>query len=166
LAHKELATRKLLKFLHTLGAVGLMGAMASLLVFLSSAPPPTSLVAYASIRGAMGAIATWIFFPSLGITLIAGLLAIAFNRAYIDAGWAWVKAASGLLVFESGFIGVLGPMQEEAKRSTGALAGQIDPATLGRSLSAERNTLWILLAIATLNVMLGVWRPRLGRRRD
>ncbi len=146
-----------------MGAIGLMGAMASLLVLLSLAPPPTSLAGYAVIRGAMGAIATWIFFPSLGLTLIAGLLAIGLNRGYHNAGWAWAKAATGILIFESGFVGVLGPMQQEADQSARALAGQVDPATLAGSLGPERNTLWVLLAVATANVVLGIWRPRLTR---
>lgn len=158
--------RYLLKFLHTIGAIGLMGAMASLLVLLSFIPPSTSLAEYASFRGAMGFIATWIFFPSLGLTLIAGLTAIAYSRAYHNAGWAWAKALSGILLFESGFVGVLGPMQQEAERSAAALAGKADPATLAASLSAERNTLWILLAVATFNVAFGVWRPRLTRLPD
>ncbi|NEU13886.1 hypothetical protein G3T14_17385 [Methylobacterium sp. BTF04] len=157
--------RRLLKFLHTMGAIGLMGAMASLLVLLSMAPPPTSLAGYALIRGAMSMIATWIFFPSLGVTLVAGLLAIAANRGFHSAGWVWLKAATGILVFESGFVGVLGPMQQEAELSARALAGEISPQILAETLGPERNTLWVLLAIATANVVLGVWRPRLIRRR-
>ena len=53
--------RRFLKFLHTMGAVGLLGAMASLLVLLSVAPPRTSLAGYAAVRGAMGAICSWLF---------------------------------------------------------------------------------------------------------
>ncbi|MDP4026518.1 hypothetical protein Q8W71_28275 [Methylobacterium sp. NEAU 140] len=156
--------RRLLKFLHTMGAIGLMGAMACLLVLLAAAPAPTaSLAGYALVRGAMGTIATWIFFPSLALTLIAGLLSIALTRAYLNAGWAWLKAATGVLVFEAGFVNVLGPMQQEAERSARALAGSLDPGTLARSLGAERGTLWVLLAIATANVVLGIWRPRLVR---
>ncbi|KAB1073005.1 hypothetical protein [Methylobacterium planeticum] len=155
--------RRFLKFLHTMGAIGLMGAMACLLVMLALAPPPTSLAEYALMRGTMGAVATWIFFPSLGLTLIAGLLAIGLHRGFHDAGWAWLKAATGILVFESGFVGVLGPMQQEADLSAGAVLGRVDPATLAGSLAAERNTLWVLLAIATANVVLGIWRPRLTR---
>ncbi len=157
--------RRLLKFLHTMGAIGLMGAMASLLVLLSLVPPPGELAGYALIRGAMGAIATCVFLPALALTLLAGLLAIAFNRAFHNAGWALLKLATGILVFEGGFVGVQGPMQEEANRSAAALAGQVDPATLAQSLGPERGTLWVLLAVATLNVVLGVWRPRLIRRR-
>ena len=149
-----------------MGAIGLMGAMASLLVLLSVTPAPSSLAAYALLRGAMGAIATWVFFPSLGLTLVAGLLAIALNRGFHGAGWAWAKLATGILMFESGFVGVLGPMQREAEQSARALAGQIDTATLAGSLGAERGTLWVLLAVATANVVLGIWRPRPTRLPD
>ena len=158
--------RRLLKFLHTLGAIGLMGSMASLLVLVSVVPPAASLAEYAAFRGAMGSIATWIFFPSLGLTLISGLAAIAYSKAYHNAGWAWAKALSGILLFESGFVGVLGPMQQEAKRSAAALAGKANPTTLAASLSAERNTLLILLAVAAFNVAFGIWRPRLTRLPD
>jgi hypothetical protein len=143
-----------------------MGSMATLLVLLSVLPPSSSLAEYASFRAAMGSIATWILFPSLGVTLISGLIAIAYSRAYHSAGWAWAKALSGILLFESGFVGVLGPMQEEARRSAAALAGQVDPATLAASLTAERNTLWILIAVAAFNVAFGIWRPRLTRLPD
>ncbi len=148
-----------------MGAIGLMGSMAALIVLLRLAPPPTSLAEYALMRGAMGQIATWIFFPSLALTLIAGLAAIAVTRAFHNAGWAWAKAATGILIFEGGFARVLGPMQQEAAQSARALAGQADASTLGLSLAAEQGTLWVLLAVATANVVLGVWRPRLSRRR-
>ncbi len=157
--------RHFLKFLHTLGAIGLMGSMASLLVLLNAAPPPSELAEYASMRHAMGAIATWIFFPSLALTLIAGLLAIANNRGFHNAGWAWLKAATGILVFEGGFVGVLGPMQREAARSAKVLAGQSDPVALAATPHAEQGFLWVLLTVATANIVLGVWRPRLVRRR-
>ena len=143
-----------------------MGALSSMLVMLSVAPPPSSIAGYAVIRGAMGAIAAWIFLPSLGLTLVAGLLAIGLNRGFHNAGWAWVKLATGILIFEGGISGVQGPMQEEAELSAQALAGRIDPATLAGSLGSERATLWVLLAVATVNVVLGIWRPRLSRRPD
>ncbi len=155
--------RRTLKFLHTMGAIGLMGAMACLVVMLSFTPPPGSLSGYALMRGAMGAVASWVFLPSLALTLLAGLLAIA-QRAFHNAGWAWLKLATGVLMFEGGLVYVQGPMRQEADLSAGALAGAVDPAMLGQSLGAEANTLWVLLAVATANVVLGVWRPRLIRR--
>lgn len=153
--------RQLLKFLHTMGAIGLMGAMASLIALSHAAPPPTDLAAYAAVRSAMAAMATWIFFPSLGLTLIAGLIALAASPVYQNAGWAWAKAVSGVLIFESGLIGILGPMQREAERAAKALASHADAATVAVSPGGETGPLWVLLAVATANVVLGIWRPSL-----
>jgi uncharacterized membrane protein len=158
--------RRLMKFLHTMGAIGLMGAMVCLVVLLGVTPAPSSLPQYVLMRGAMGQIATWIFLPSMALTLIAGLLAIAVNRAFHNAGWAWAKLASGILVFEWGFTAILGPMQQEAEQSARVLAGQADAATLAGSLSAERYSLLVMLAVATFNVVFGIWRPRLTRLPD
>ena len=141
-----------------------MGAVASLLVLMSFSPPPTSLAGYALMRGAMAEIARWIFFPSFALTLIAGLLAIAANCAYHNAGWAWVKLATGIVVF-AGSLHALSSIEEEAKRSASALAGTLDPAEITGAAEAEQGTLWVLLAVSTANVVLGVWRPRLTRIR-
>lgn len=153
--------RRLMKFVHTIGAIGLMGAMVCLLVLLAFVPAPSSLAEYALMTAAMSGIVTWIFFPSLALTLVAGLGAIAVNRAYHSAGWAWAKLASGILIFEGGFTMVIGPVQEEAELSARALAGGGDAAALAGSLAAERSSLWVLLAVAVANVALGIWRPRL-----
>jgi hypothetical protein len=160
------AMRRLMKFLHTMGAVRLLGAMACLLVLLSLTPAPSSLSEYAIMRAAMGSIATWIFLPSLALTLIAGMLAIAVNPAYHNAGWAWVKLATGILIFEWGFTAIQGPMQQEAELSARALANEVATVTLAGSLSAERTSLGVMLGVATANVVLGVWRPRLTRLPD
>lgn len=158
--------RRLLKFLHTMGAIGLMGAMAALVVMMSVAPPPSDLKGYALMREAMAAVAKFVFFPSLGLTLIAGLIALAATRAYHNAGWAWLKLITGILIFEGGFVYVEGPMVQDAQQAADALAGKVDPATLAGALSAERGSLWVLLAVATANVALGVWRPRLSNIPD
>ena len=158
--------RRALKFLHTMGAIGMMGAMACLLVLLAFTPPPTPVSEYAVMRAAMGAIATWIFLPSLGLTLVAGLLSMGLNPGYHNAGWALAKLATGVLIFEGSFGGVVGPMQDEAELSAKVLAGGADAATLAQSLGSEQKVLWVVLAIATVNVVLGVWRPRFSRLRD
>lgn len=155
--------RRLLKFLHTMGSAGLLGAMASLVILVSLAPAPAALAGYAAVRGAMGAIATWIFLPALAVTLMSGLLAMALNRAYLNAGWAWIKFATGVLMFEGGLVYVQGPMRREAEQSAQALAGSLDPAALATALQGERGTLWVLLAVSTANVALGIWRPRVLR---
>ena len=96
------AMRRLIKFLHTMGSVGFMGSLASLLVLARLAPPPQSLAGYALIRSTMAEIAAWVVLPSLILTLVPGLLAIAVTRAFHDAGWAWLKAATGIVVFAGG----------------------------------------------------------------
>ncbi len=93
--------RRLMKFLHTMGAIGMMGAMACLVVLLIYAPAPSELPQYALIRGAMGGIATWVFLPSLAMTLIAGLLSLALTPAFHNAGWALVKLATAWKLWNS-----------------------------------------------------------------
>jgi hypothetical protein len=156
--------RRLLKFLHTLGGSLMIGAMGALLVLLSLTPPPRSPAGYAFMLDAMGAIATWVLLPSVAVTLISGLLAIAVNPIFHDAGWAWAKAASGLAIFEGGLVSLIGPLQAGAKMSAAVLAGQADPLVVARAFGPERNTLWLLMAIAIANVVVGVWRPRFSRR--
>jgi hypothetical protein len=153
--------RRMLKLLHTLGAIGLMGAMACLLVLLAFAPGPSELSQYAAVRAAMGGITKWVFMPALMATLIAGLLSIAFVTAYQSAGWAWAKLVSGILIFEWGFVAIQGSMQQEAELAARALTNAAEAAQLGATLAAERNSLWILLAVSLANVVLGIWRPKL-----
>jgi hypothetical protein len=160
---REAGLRRFLKFAHTLGAIGMMGALACLLALLWFAPPQTSPEGYAAARAGMGAVAKWVFMPSLGLTLIAGLLAIAASPAFHNSGWAWLKAATGILLFESGFVGVLGPMEREASRSAKVLAGE-NITALAPSFAAERNVLIVLFLLSVANVVLGVWRPRLVRQ--
>jgi hypothetical protein len=154
--------RRLIKFLHTMGSIGFMGSLATVLFLARLAPPPSSISGYALIRSVMAEVAAWIVLPSIALTLIPGVLAIAATRAFHNAGWAWLKAATGVLIFAGG-LHALAPIQEEARLSAEALAGRMDPATLTGVSGGEIVTLWLLLAVSTANVALGVWRPRLSR---
>jgi hypothetical protein len=140
-----------------------MGAVATLVVLINFASAPAAPSTQDLMRGAMGAIADWVFLPSLTLTLVAGLLAIAANRAFHNAGWAWMKAATGILIFAGGLHAVA-PIQEEARRSAAADSVRTERAAISDSRVGEQGTLWVLLAVTTANVALGVWRPRLGRR--
>ncbi|WP_315736421.1 MULTISPECIES: hypothetical protein [unclassified Bradyrhizobium] len=51
-------------------------------------------------------------------------------------------------------------MQEAADEAARAVAGQIDPATLQPNFGTEQGAIWVMLGVATVNVILGVWRPR------
>jgi len=161
-----MTTRKALKFFHTMGSIGLAGALATQLVLLSQLPDPSALTEYAALRMAMEAVAEWILLPSLGITLVSGLLSMAMTRAYQQAGWAWLKLALGVSMFEGTLITVQGPAQREAALVTDVLAGAADISVLAANVSAERNSAWVVLFIAVANVLLGVWRPKFVRRPD
>lgn len=153
------ALRRIVKVLHTLGAAGFMGGMGALVVMVLLAPASIGTPGYAPMIGAMAKIAAWVVAPSMILTVISGLLAMAVNPAFYDVAWVWAKAATGILILEGG-LHVLGPIQEEAKRGSGAAAAS-DPGSVTTMLTAEGNTLWVLLAVSAANVVLGVWRPRL-----
>ena len=145
-----------------MGAVGFMGSVASLLVLEHLAPPPGSLAGYTLMRSAMVSIGTWVFVPSLILTLIPGLIAIAVTPAFHNAGWAWIKAATGILIF-AGSLHVLAPIQDEARLSLEVVAGKLAPSELAGIAQGESATMWVLLVVATANVVLGIWRQRLIR---
>ncbi|MGB5202462.1 MAG: hypothetical protein WBN68_19320 [Sedimenticolaceae bacterium] len=155
--------RPLLKFLHTMGAIGMIGAMASLLILLTFTPEPSSLNEYARIRMAMGGIAEWLLLPSLGLALFSGLWSMGYTASFHNAGWVWAKLALGVVMFEGTLLAVQGPAQREAELSARALAGELDPAELGGAMAAEWGSLWVVLGVATANVVLGVWRPKFSR---
>jgi hypothetical protein len=150
--------RRALKFLHTMGAIGLIGSMACLLVLLLLLllPVSASLAQYAAMRAAMARIDKWIFLPSLMLTLVAGLLSIAAVRSCQMAGWAFAKLISGMIMFEWGFTALAGRMQPQTDLAARALSNGVRAARLGSQFAAERNSLLILLAVATANVVLGI----------
>lgn len=156
--------RRLVKFLHTMGAIGLMGAMAALLILVVLMPEPAALEAYVTHRAIMGKIAEWLLLPSLGVVLLSGLWSMAITRAFLHAGWVWVKLATGILVFKGVMISIQGPAEQEAILSARALAGTFDPAQLGQRISEEWAVLWVMMLVAVANVVLGVWRPRMSKK--
>ena len=148
--------RRLLKFIHSLGAAGLTGAAAAMAAILMLGPAAFSSSSHLQVLVAMARIAAWIIGPSLVLTVISGLLSIVVHPPFHDAGWVWIKAATGILVLQAG-LHVLGPIQEEVRR--GATAS--DPGSLERLFKAESATMGVLLAVAVANIALGIWRPRL-----
>jgi hypothetical protein len=155
---------RILKTLHEVGAAGVMGALASILVVVATARQPgQSLIACAALRLGIAAISKWLLVPSLALVVISGLLAIAANRAYAAAGWAWVKALLGIGMFEGTLLTVAGSARRAAELSALAATGAADPAQLAQVLRTEWGGLWLLLALSLANILLAVWRPRLQR---
>jgi hypothetical protein len=156
--------KKILKLLHVLGTVGMLGALVSMLVLHTLLPPPEALVAYTTLRVAISRIAEWVLLPSLGLVLVGGLLAMAVGKHFHNAGWAWLKLALGVVMFEGTLLAVQGPAEREAALAEQAIAGDASPAGLALSLASEWYSLWIIALLAVLNIVLGIWRPRFRRR--
>ncbi|MBX3708053.1 MAG: DUF2269 family protein [Pseudomonadales bacterium] len=155
--------RQLVRFLHQLGAVGVLGALATCVVLVATAPTD-SLAAYAGTRHGIAMISKWLLVPSLLVVLISGLLAIAGTRAYMDAGWVWMKVLLGLAMFEGTLITISATASRAAELTAQAAAGQSDPARLEAVLRTEWGGLWVLIAVSVANIVLAVWRPRFSRR--
>jgi len=153
---------RLIKFIHELGAIGVIGAFAADLVLIRYSPTD-SLVGYAAVRQGIAAISQWLLVPSLALTLISGLLAFAATEAYKNAGWAWTKALLGISMFEGALLTVAASARHAAELSALAASGHPDPAQLAEVLRTERGGIWVLLFVAILNVVIGVWRPRFTR---
>lgn len=157
--------KRLTKFLHTLSAIGLSGGIAAYIILLSTAPEPQSLEAYAAVRHGIERIASWMLLPSLVIVICSGLLSLAVHRPFMNARWAWVKAAFGLTMFEGTLRGIQGPAEHGAAVTARALAGEIEVDRVAALMTDEWNTLWFLLCLAAVNVVLAIWRPRLRAAR-
>lgn len=157
--------RKFLKFLHTIGGIGLTGALFVQLLMLGNMPPVEQLPEYATARGQMGLVAQWLLFPSLAMVLVSGLLSMAWTDAFHGAGWVWMKLALGVTVFEGTLVAIQGPARREAERAAQALIGEFDPTLLGETASSEYKATLVIFAVAIINVVLAVWRPKFERRK-
>ncbi len=159
--------RYLFKFAHTLGAIGLLGTMAGLLVVLALLPDPSEdIQTYAVLTEVVDKLARWLLLPSLAITLVSGLLSMGSVPAYHSKGWAWAKLATGVLMFEGSLLAIQGPLQREAQLTRDFLEGTVDVTGLGTSFWAAGNSIWLLGGVAVVNVALATWRPRFSRPRS
>ncbi len=154
-----------MKFLHILSAIGLVGGLATYTMVLAGTPEPASLVDYAALRATLATIAKWLLLPSMLVVVVSGLLAMAVHSPFMDAPWVWIKALSGLLLFESTLMSIDAPAARAATASARAVAGEIDRSEMLGLIDTEWGALYMLLAIGVANVALGIWRPRfrLGR---
>jgi uncharacterized membrane protein len=158
--------RRLLKALHTLGAIGFMGGLAAILVLAANtAVEPTA--SFAAVRNGIALINKWLLTPSLLIVLVSGLLAIAATNAYMDAGWAWMKALLGFATFEGTLLTIVGSGRKAAEQASAALAGQADAMTqVTALLRTEWGGAWLVLGLGLVNIVLAIWRPRFTRQRS
>ncbi len=156
--------KKFLKVVHLIASAGLIGALSAYLVLVLKAPGETQ-EEFAAIRHGIHFVSKWIVMPSLLLVLVSGLLSMAVHRPFMNAGWVWLKAVLGISMFEGTLLAVQSNAQRGAELAARALQGEGNPQLLADLLRHERAGLWTILVLSLANVVIGVWRPRLGRRR-
>ncbi len=155
--------RPSLKFLHTIASAGMVGALAGYMILLVHAPQ-ASPADYADMRQSIEALCTYLLGPSMAVTLVSGLLAIAFHMPFQEKRWVWVKAALGLAVFEA-TLHLSGSKANYAAELANKIAeGAAPENALEQAIASEWGVLYALSALTVANIALGVWRPSLTRR--
>lgn len=148
------------KVMHEIASIAYGGALAACVV-INVVVDRASPEGFAAAREVYAATAQWVLMPSMMVVLVSGLLPLVSTRGYIDAGWAWLKAALGISVFQATLV-VVGSGTRQAEVLEAARSG--DRALLDGLLRSELNTLWLLIVLSAVNVLLAVWRPRFTKK--
>ncbi|MCZ8271680.1 MAG: DUF2269 family protein [Beijerinckiaceae bacterium] len=155
--------RKLVKFLHTVAACGLVGALTAYIVVLAFAPQATPQ-SYAEMRQTLSALSNYMLFPSLGVGLVSGILAMMVHRPFQDPRWVWAKALLGFSMFEGTLAIVQARANSAAEEAQRIASGSGDAQALAGIIANEWMALGAILALSAAQIALGIWRPRLGSR--
>lgn len=156
--------RRVMKFLHSVSAIGLAGGLAAYVTVLLAAPAELTVGEHAALRAGLAGVSSWLIVPSMLITIVTGLLAMTVHHPFMNQPWVWVKALTGLLIFEATLASIDAPAQQTAKALADAVGTGIGPADVAKLLRDEWTAWWILLGLSIANVALGIWRPRFGLR--
>ena len=108
----------------------------------------------------MERIASLVLMPSLLISLLFGLASMAVVPGFHSAPWAWGKLVTTVLMLEGSLLGIQSPIKKEAALAASALSDETLIAGLALKVDAEQWSLILIGLVATVNVALGVWRPR------
>lgn len=153
--------RKAVKFLHSLAACGMIGALAGYVVLLSYGPQDTA-GAYADTRRAIMTLCDYILVPSLGVVLVSGFVSMLVHKPYMQKGWVWAKALTTIGIFEATLAVVQSKARDGADIAAKIASGELAPSALDE-LSREWGSIMVVLTLAVLNVLVGVWRPKIEK---
>ena len=115
------------------------------------------------MREALAMVAKWLLLPSMLVVLVTGLWAMAIHYPYHEAPWVWLKALSGILIFEATLASIDSPAQAAAAAALSAVNGEFSAEQLAGLVRDEWGAWWMLLALNVANVALATWRPRFAR---
>lgn len=152
--------RRLLKWLHNVSSLGLMGGLVAhivLVLLARAAPLPQALV----LRRAIEALCDRLMYPAVLVMLLSGLLATVATRAFYNAGWVWLKVGLGIPVLEVSMSAIRRSAHEIAALTAQALAGRPDAEGLSEALYREWAGLWMVIVLSVINVALAIWRPKI-----
>lgn len=156
--------QKTLKFLHTLASCGFIGGLLGYMIILVKAPQDTAST-YADVRLTISHLCNYILIPSLALVLVTGLLSMAVHRPFQEKRWVWIKALLGLSLFEATLAIVQSKADYAAKISLKIVQGAAKAEALSVALSTEWYSLGALMALSIANIVLGVWRPSLKKKK-
>lgn len=155
--------KRFMKLLHSLSSIGLTGGLATYMLVLWAGPDISSLAEYSAMRQSLAMVAKWLLVPSMLVVLVSGLWAMAIHYPYHEAPWVWLKALSGILIFEATLASIDAPAQGAAEAALAAVNGEIDSAQLAKLVRDEWGAWWMILALNVANIVLATWRPRFSR---
>lgn len=155
-----IAMRRLVKFLHTVAACGLVGALLAYIVVLVMAPKG-SAQSVADMRQTITALCSYMLLPALGVALVTGLVSMMVHRPFQELRWVWFKAVLGLSMFEATFAIVQSKANSAADEAGRIAVGTGDPQVLAGLVANEWMSLTALLALSAAQIGLGIWRPGL-----
>jgi len=144
---------RIIKVVHTLGAIGIMGGVAACVVLRLHGPGPGA-EGWLVVRHQLNALFRYLLVPSTGVCIFSGFLSMFVYKPFWDALWAWAKAGSGVILLQFTF-----RLKWNALDVTAPLDPS-DPLDLSKALRNEWSGFWVLLGVSLFNVVVGVWRPR------
>lgn len=154
--------RQSVKFLHTVSSCGLIGGLSAYMLVLWKAPQ-ASPAQYADMREIISLISSYALVPSLGVSLVTGLLSMLAHPPYQAKRWVWAKALLGLSMFESTLAVTQAKAFEAAQFAAQVARGDGNAAELlAQAIGSEWTTIFAILALSLAQTALGVWRPRLA----
>jgi len=157
--------RKTIKIIHSLASCGLIGGLAAYMIVLAWSPQ-ASPAQYADVRQTIAAISNYILVPSLGVALVTGLVAMMVQRAFQEMRWVWLKAVLGLAMFEATLAVIQGKANYGYETARKVAEGVETREALSAALTSEWTSLYAIMALSLAQVILGVWRPPLYKRKS
>ncbi len=146
--------------LHIVGAIGLSGGLAAYMIVIYSQSDVHSVESYLSFRTSLANISAWLIVPSMAVTLFSGIFSMAVHSPFHNAVWAWIKAATGILIFEETLRSIDAPAKAAIKMLEQIDVTQIQLSELTTLVQNEWLSWWTILGLSLLNIVLGIWRPK------